>query len=226
MASPLSTSQIENLARMCAALGVAPRLQVLLAAATPQTAGRLTEAVQPELSRAAVSGHIEKLYEAGLLVREKNPDRVDSALYSIAPTQFFALFEGLRTIASIHNGTKRAEETQKKTLTDKPLTPFTRPREPHVMVISGFATGDCHCLAEATTLIGREPCDIHVYWDETVSRQHLKITREASDYWAWSITTRADRSYLNGVPMRREEPYPLRTGDLLQIGATLLMFRA
>jgi predicted ATPase len=72
--------------------------------------------------------------------------------------------------------------------------------------------------------VGRRPeKDIALTWDNEVSREHAQLLREAG---GWTIVDEGSRngSFLNGQPVTAR--HPLRDGDVLRFGDTVVLFRA
>ena len=89
-------------------------------------------------------------------------------------------------------------------------------------------TGKQHVvrLADEMSSVGvgrRADNEVALPWDNEVSRRHAQLTR-ASDGWAVVDEGSRNGSYLNGE--RVTNPHPLRDGDVLRFGDTVVLFRA
>ena len=77
---------------------------------------------------------------------------------------------------------------------------------------------------EATRItVGRRPeKDIALTWDNDVSREHAQLLRKGE---GWTIVDEGSRngSFLNGQPVTGR--HPLRDGDVLRFGDTVVLFR-
>jgi adenylate cyclase len=79
--------------------------------------------------------------------------------------------------------------------------------------------------------VGRECAgidDAHrlVLDDDTVSRQHLEIRLDLAEDRAVVLDMSTNGTRINGVRIERAVPIPIRPGDRLQVGATILEFRS
>jgi len=96
-------------------------------------------------------------------------------------------------------------------------------KEAWVRVESGFRAGRELILSREETTIGRaEACDIGLFGDQAVERLHARIVREAGGYLLADAGTPAG-TYLNGA--RVDEPAPLHSGDMIQVGNSVLSFK-
>ena len=70
--------------------------------------------------------------------------------------------------------------------------------------------------------IGRaESCDIGLFGDAGVDRLHARIQQQEDRYWIADAGSRTG-TFVNDV--RIEGPTPLRSGDLIRVGKTVLRF--
>lgn len=79
--------------------------------------------------------------------------------------------------------------------------------------------------------VGRECAGIDdghrlVVSDDTVSRQHLEIRLDLEDDRAVVLDMSTNGTRVNGVRIERAVPIPIRPGDRLQVGETVLEFRS
>jgi hypothetical protein len=95
-------------------------------------------------------------------------------------------------------------------------------REAWVRVEAGFRPGREVLLTRPETTIGRaEACDLGLFGDPTIERKHAKILRE-DGRWMLVDTGTVSGTLLNG--QRISEPTALRSGDRIQVGASVLSF--
>lgn len=95
-------------------------------------------------------------------------------------------------------------------------------REAWLRVESGFRPGRQLLLTKPETLIGRaELCDLGLFGDSTVEKQHARIVREG-DRWMLSDMGTPGGTLLNGQPIAG--PTPLRSSDMIQVGGSVLSF--
>jgi class 3 adenylate cyclase len=101
-------------------------------------------------------------------------------------------------------------------------------RRGRTFVVYHDATGKQHTVdlddEEATISIGRRAgSDVALTWDHDVSRRHAEL-RHAPEGWTVVDEGSSNGSYLNGERVR--EQHPLRDGDVLRFGETVVLFRA
>jgi hypothetical protein len=91
-----------------------------------------------------------------------------------------------------------------------------------LVVIAGPAQPRSYTLSGAETLIGRgDDCAVILIGDGTVSRRHALLRNDGRQVTV-EDTGSSHGTYLSG--QRITSPVPLRRGDVLQIGQTLLRF--
>jgi hypothetical protein len=95
-------------------------------------------------------------------------------------------------------------------------------KEAWVRVESGFRAGRELILSKAETVIGRaESCDVGLFGDNRVERAHARIRVENNRYVLADAGTPAG-TFLNGE--RVTQPTPLKNGDAIQVGNSVLRF--
>jgi hypothetical protein len=96
-------------------------------------------------------------------------------------------------------------------------------REAWIRVEAGFRPGRELILSKAETTIGRaEACDIGLFGDRSIDRLHACIVLRGGRY---AVTDAGSESgtFLNGEPVT--VPTPLRSGDAIQVGNSVLRFQ-
>lgn len=95
-------------------------------------------------------------------------------------------------------------------------------REAWLHVESGFRPGRQFLLTRPETTIGRaESCDLGLFGDAAVEKLHAKIVREG-ERWMLTDAGTTPGTLLNG--QRIPGPTPLRSGDRIQVGGSVLSF--
>jgi hypothetical protein len=95
-------------------------------------------------------------------------------------------------------------------------------KEAWVRVEAGFRPGRELILSKPETVIGRaESCDIGLFGDNTIERTHSRIILQQNRYLLADNGTAAG-TLLNGA--RITGPTPLRAGDEIQVGRSVLRF--
>jgi len=92
-------------------------------------------------------------------------------------------------------------------------------KEAWLVITAGPLTGKQFILYNPVTTIGRAfTCDIALVKEGGAAQQHCRIVREGATFVLEDL---CGASVVNGRPVRRQ---PLRSGDLIQIGSTVLAF--
>jgi hypothetical protein len=95
-------------------------------------------------------------------------------------------------------------------------------REAWLRVEAGFRPGRQLLLTRPDVKIGRaESCDLGLFGDAAVEKVHARITRQG-DRWVLSDSGTPAGTLLNG--QRLAGPTPLRKGDRIQVGGSILSF--
>jgi MFS family permease len=95
-------------------------------------------------------------------------------------------------------------------------------REAWLRVESGFRPGRQILLTRPETTIGRaESCDVGLFGDSAVEKFHARIIRDG-DQWVLTDAGTAAGTLVNG--QRITAPTPLRSGDRIGVGSSVLSF--
>jgi hypothetical protein len=95
-------------------------------------------------------------------------------------------------------------------------------KEAWLRVVEGFRPGRELLLARMETTVGRaESCDLGLFGDPGVERVHARIIRQGHRFLLSDADTPGG-TYLNG--QRVAGPTPLRSGDIIRVGSSLLRF--
>jgi hypothetical protein len=95
-------------------------------------------------------------------------------------------------------------------------------KEAWLKVEGGFRAGREVMLSKKETTIGRaESCDIGLFGDAAVERLHARIHLKNNQYYLADAETPGG-TYVNDKPVRK--PTPLRNGDAIRVGNSLLRF--
>jgi hypothetical protein len=96
-------------------------------------------------------------------------------------------------------------------------------REAWVKVEAGFRAGRELILAKERTTVGRaEACDIGLFGDPGVEKLHAQIVLAGNRYYVEDANTPSG-TFVNDQPVAGRAP--LRSGDLIRVGRSLLRFR-
>jgi hypothetical protein len=95
-------------------------------------------------------------------------------------------------------------------------------KEAWVKVEAGFRAGREMILSKAETTIGRaEGCDVGLFGDPLVERLHARILRQDGRYLLADAGS-SSGTLLNGAAVAK--PTPLRSGDAIRLGDSVLRF--
>lgn len=95
-------------------------------------------------------------------------------------------------------------------------------KEAWVKVEQGFRAGRELILAKEKTVIGRgEACDIGLFGDPTIEKIHAHIVQKGNSYYLEDVNTPSG-TFLNEVKVAGQAP--LKSGDKIRLGKSLLLF--
>lgn len=230
-ADPTTTPDYSALAAWLEVLANGTRLAVLDTLREPkQTSGvRVSSPEGRPLSRQAIQAHINRLVEAGLVsVDEIEIRGRPRKQFQSDATRLFAASEALR-----HLGARLAPPPDEadQTLTTAATGSTRRASGPRLVMLHGMAEGAIFPLAKRRAgpegwLLGRAPeCQVHIPYDNTVSRIQGAITKDvAGRFWLRATAAAKNPVRVNWQPVT-DEPVRLRVGDLVLAGNTKLVFR-
>jgi DNA-binding transcriptional ArsR family regulator len=231
----------ERLGQYMRALSVPTRILLLQKVQLPHTASevklppfRRDAALRADrsLSRQAVEGHLRKLEEAGLVrsrptEREGQPTRE----FLVNQERLFTLVEDVRRLALIRASSPgpQAAATAPRTMeADAELQQVaTLPEGPALVLVSGPYEGKCFPLAlHGPWAIGRsKDAQVPIDYDPFLSAHNTEILREGGRFLARTLPASRNGTTVNWRLLRRGEAAPLRAGDTLGVGRSLLVAR-
>lgn len=95
-------------------------------------------------------------------------------------------------------------------------------KEAWIKIESGFRAGRELILSKPETLVGRaEGCDIGLFGDNQVEKQHARIVQKNNRYYVEDVGTPGG-TWLND--QRISDTAPLRSGDAIRVGKCVLRF--
>lgn len=96
-------------------------------------------------------------------------------------------------------------------------------KEAWIKVEEGFRSGRELMLSKEETTIGRaESCDLGLFGDNTIQKLHARILLRNNRYLLEHAGDEGE-TFLNDAPVTRK-PVPLRAGDRIRIGKSVLQF--
>lgn len=218
---------VEAVAHRLRSLASAKRLSVLRFLRSP----RYLEEIASELgiSRQAAQEHMQQLLDVGLVEKQAGVrDSGNVVDYRLVRANLYSLVEDLRDLAAelpeIDPG-----DVHFRTRAGSTSAIGARGDLPEVVVVQGLEAGLAARLhrgsATPPLLIGRDPASgLVVDWDLLVSNRHAEVRATAEGFQLVDLYSR-NGTFLNGTRLPPAMPAPLRTGDILHVGRTALVFR-
>lgn len=180
-----------------------------------------------KVSRQAARKHLDKLVEVHILERRASTrDSGPVTEYLINPQALFLIHDEFEKLGSLRR--REEEVTLSRTLVAADArTGPPPPTTPCFHVVRGMDTGHRHELGHnerrAWTL-GRDPrCDVVVGHDPYASNRHAEVRWEQGGFVLGDLGS-TNRTFYNWAPIPRSGAVPLRHGDVVGVGKTLLLF--
>lgn len=181
------------------------------------------------MSRQSAQDHVSLLHEAGLLEKHAAQRPTGQVVeYRLVRARYFSLFEDLRLLGATLPKSAD-EEALLRTVTGAGNSIAARAEGPELVVIGGFRPGlrtELHrgSTAPAVTL-GRDPSSgLLLDWDLMISNRHAEIRGAAKGHTLVDLFSR-NGTFVNGTRAPAGQPVPLRAGDVLQLGRTMIVYR-
>lgn len=218
------------------ALSIPNRLELLRLLQVPHTPSEIS--IRPfrrdpahnparPISRQAVEAHLHKLQELGFVHsraarREGRPARE----YALNHARLFVVADELRRLSLVRANPGGATATGSPPA-GADVEPPALPASPCLVLVSGPLEGRAVALEGAGPwVVGRDPgLDVSLPYDPFVSKRNTRISREGGAFHAQSLPGARNGTRLNWRPLGEDEAAPLRPGDTLGVGRSLLVFR-
>lgn len=176
------------------------------------------------ITRQAVRSHLQHLLDLGL-VREVEAEGTGQR-FIVDHSRLFALMERMREIASV-KATMPVEE-QTMNLTDGSRTQL--PACPHLALVRGVHEGRVFPLeAKGETrrwLLGRQrDADVCLDYDAYVSSEHAEVLQQEDQHYLRDLPVNRNGTFLNWQRLQPGSTAPLKAGDVVGVGRSLLIFR-
>lgn len=224
---------IEDLERILKGLGNANRLKLLVALQEPK--GYVDIELTPSrddswgsqtrsISRQAVQGHIATLRELGI-VKEVSVDEDREAKFLVDRPRLFRVVEELRQLATVQPTEDPGGETVD--LDQAPAAPDIA--GPHLVLVRGVEEGRAFRLGKdegGSWVIGRSrEADVPLDYDPYVSSEHAVLMRREGGTFVQDLPENKNGTFLNWKRMVEGGIAPLKSGDIIQVGMSLLVYR-
>ncbi len=181
------------------------------------------------LARQSVKEHLERLVATGtVLTREAARHRGPTIEYVLNNQALFALSEDLRELARLKPVAELEQET----------APETAPRHgfelagPCLVLVKGVDEGRVFPLPPPATgdrrwVVGRRrSADVSLDFDPFASSDSAVVLAEGGRFFVEDVVDSRNGTTLNLQPLPRGGREPLRNGDIVGVGRSLLVFRA
>jgi hypothetical protein len=184
-----------------------------------------------KISRQAAQDHVTQLLDAGLVEKGQGTRASGPGTeYRVVQAAAFNLVEDLRALsATLPDLADPGALLRTQTGGGPAGAPGARGELPDIIVAGGLKPGLRAALRRGSSAppvsIGRDPSSaLLLDWDLMVSNRHAEVRGTADGHAVVDLFSR-NGTLLNGERVEPGQPKPLRSGDLLQIGRTLLVYR-
>ena len=233
----------EALEKNLKVLAVANRIELLTLLRTPHalddidlSPGSSQAGARPErtITRQAVRGHLEKLIEAGLVrvrVGDRKGEKGRRAVqeYYVDHARLFAVVDELRKLSLIESRVE-ADPYATSLLGQSGIVVW--PDGLKVVVVRGTHEGKAISLKHAALepprgwIVGRAPrCAVRLEYDPYVSNENSEIIPEGSGFRLLDLRSARNGTHLNWQRLPVGGEAKLRSGDIIGVGRSLLLFR-
>ena len=237
-AAPAPGAATDALAEGLRVLASDSRLALLSLLRTPKTLDDILLApsdaradARPDraVSRQAVQRHLDVLLDAGLVRRSLARRGVARSAYEyvLDHTRVFALIEEMRQLTAYRS--TLAADLVTTQAANAPANATWRPG-PKLVIVHGVREGhvfdlDGHAPDGVWSLGRAEDADASVVYDPFVSYRNAEIRRSNGGYSLRDVPGSKNGTSVNWRPIPRGGEVPLRNGDIVGVGRTLLVFR-
>lgn len=178
------------------------------------------------ISRQGARKHLDKLVEIGVLERRSGVrDTGPVTEYVLDPQALFIIYDEFEKLGSLRRDDDR--DARARTLPGGGRAGNSAPAGPCLTVVRGLNTGSRHALDKDNgrewTLGRDERCQVVVAHDAYASSRHAEVRCDGRSF------VLADLGSTNGTlhnwkPLPSGAEVPLKHGDVVGIGKTLLLF--
>lgn len=180
------------------------------------------------LARQSVREHLDRLLDAGMVLsREAEREYGRTTEYTLNHQAFFALSEEMRGLARM----RPSAEPEHQTVQAGPVEAGHAPRSPCLVLVKGADEGRVFSLAppssgRAAWVVGRRRgADVALDFDPFASSDHALVEWDGERHAVRDLPESRNGTTLNFHALEKDRAYPLRTGDVVGVGRSLLIFR-
>lgn len=228
---------MDLLAHLLESLSSPIRLKILQAVRTPrplheirvvQPVRRGGETMQRPLARQSVSRHLVQLERAGLVRRTRGPEKARGDSYVLNHQRLFAIVDEVRNLSKLRP-VLVPPLAPEATVDRGDWTGAALPPPPRLLVTYGredaVAFGLNGPVGERWRIGRSTPCEILLDYDPYLSTEHASVRRDASGFVLTDAKSR-NGTWVNWIRLPRGASQPLRPGDLVAVGRSLLVFQS
>lgn len=189
----------------------------------PPSRGDAWGSGERSITRQAVRRHVQELMELGVVIEAPaTGDRVTR--YLVSHARLFGVVEQLRQIATV----RPTVQVEDETVGIRGHSSMTVPEGPHLALVRGVEEGRAFRLSGAGSwTLGRaSSCAICIDYDPYVSGEHARVIQKGDVFFLADLAANKNGTLLNWTPMTRGGVAPLKAGDVIGVGMSLLVFRA
>lgn len=224
---------LEALADILQVLSNPARLGLLAQLQTPKSVGELTVPPSREdaglqreraMSRQSLERHLEILSDAGLVTWREGEGRARTVKhYVLNHTRLFAAVEELRALTRLRATVATPEATMD--LQSAPTVDPESVKGPRLVLLRGVPEGRILELRREVEVLGRgSEATLRLDHDPFVSARHCVVRRAAHGFAVADEGTSRNGTLLNGRALGKDELAPMRRGNLLGVGRSLLLY--
>ena len=231
----MRTATLHELERVLKALANVNRLKLLETLQVPQ--GYADINLQPSrgdewgsderaISRQALRKHLHELMEIGVVV-ELPSGESGTRRYTVNHARLFGVVEQMRQIATVRGGAPSGGQTVDLEVG----RPGGGVDGPHLVLVRGVQEGRCYSLVtqnrEPEWSIGRgRGADVSLDYDPYASTSHARVVLKERQFFLVDLPSNRNGTFLNWNRMVRGGVAPLKAGDVIGVGMSLLVLRA
>ncbi len=228
----------ENLAARLGVLANPVRIAVLRALRVPRRlrdvrVGAPATDVAPErprgaiLARQTVKDHLERLVQIGAVHVRPGTDEGAGAEYVVNHQTLWAISEEFRRLAILRSASDLEVGTREKAAGSADELPDG----PCLVLVKGLPEGAIYRLAAdgpiGEWVIGRRrSLDVPLDFDPFVSAENSVVRRDGAKFSVEDLEGSQNGTWVNFAKLPARERRELRSGDVIGVGCSILLFRA
>lgn len=224
--APATEVDFPEMAAALKALAYDKRLEVLHLLTRPHYLEEIASHLG--IARQAAQKHVDQLLEAAVIKKQQGRRESGPVVeYVVVPQRLFALSEEFAKLGVLKPVQEEERLARTQVTAGKQGRHETR-GGPALVAVHGMKAGEVHPLGpgEGPWTIGRDgDRTISLDYDPFASNRHAEVARTEVGFELVD-TFSTNGTYLNWNRLDRGERVPLRPGDVVGVGKSLLVFRA